>query len=515
MKKSIVLKYKYLLIVTSIIIIYFNSSIANSIISENSSIIFNEEIKSIEFNCKNTSNIIKPFSEINCGPINLVEGGTDLTEQYRQIGIRFIRTHDFSGPTDISTIFPNWNKSAYDEDSYNFTSSDEVISTIVNCGAKVFYRLGESASTNKSLRNIPPDFFKWAEICKHIVMHYNDGWNNGFYYNITHWEIWNEPDLQGFWNGSPQEYYQLYNITSNKLKKYNQSLKIGGPCTSSIDNLNFTSCFLDYMVNENLSLDFYSWHRYTNSPYELYKGSIFIRNLLDSYGFTSCENINTEWNYDILSPQRDKDNAKNAAFTASSLILLQDSGLDYAFRYRGTQDNSWFGRLLGFDLSLFSFNGLYKTPALVYRAFNYLINDSQVRILPSLQEVNDGIQYIAGISDDGKNITIFLSNFENSDTTIQMSIYNLPWHKSFRVVDYLINDISHLDIISDETYDQNLLNYTLSLDSNTVHFIRLTNSSIIPDEVASVATIPIILQLKILDPFIRIIAILMFLTLFG
>ena len=35
---------------------------------------------------------------------------------------------------------------------------------------------------------------KWANVCKHIVMHYNAGWANGFYYNIKNWEVWNEPE---------------------------------------------------------------------------------------------------------------------------------------------------------------------------------------------------------------------------------------------------------------------------------------------------------------------------------
>lgn len=29
-------------------------------------------------------------------------------------------------------------------------------------------------------------------------MHYNDGWADGFSYNITYWEVWKEPDLGNF-----------------------------------------------------------------------------------------------------------------------------------------------------------------------------------------------------------------------------------------------------------------------------------------------------------------------------
>jgi hypothetical protein len=129
---------------------------------------------------------------------------------------------------------------------------------------------------------------KWAEVCKHIVMHYNDGWNNGYHYNITYWEIWNEPDLDGFWDGTADEYYTLYHTIVQTLKAYNPSLKIGGPCTSSIADTNFTHGFLTYLVNNEIPLDFYSWHHYADTPHDLYTSSRTVRNLLDSYGFADC-----------------------------------------------------------------------------------------------------------------------------------------------------------------------------------------------------------------------------------
>ncbi len=76
----------------------------------------------ISIDCNKTDGIIKKFAGINCGPLGQAKG-VDLTEQYKQIGIDFIRTHDFYGPTDISSIFPNWNASVGDEKSYNFSSS--------------------------------------------------------------------------------------------------------------------------------------------------------------------------------------------------------------------------------------------------------------------------------------------------------------------------------------------------------------------------------------------------------
>ena len=208
----------------------------------------------INLDCNQLDGLIHHYCEINCGPMQNHDklDGAELTNQYKEIGIDFIRTHDFNGPTDISTIFPDFTADEEKESSYNFTSSDIYIKSIIQSDSEVFYRLGESASDNKSLREPPVDFEKWANICKHVIMHYNDGWAEGYHYNISYWEIWNEPDLTGFWNGSIQDYYTLYRTTAEIIKEYNPILKVGGPCTSSIYNENFTTKFLHYNPAQNL-----------------------------------------------------------------------------------------------------------------------------------------------------------------------------------------------------------------------------------------------------------------------
>lgn len=465
-----------------------------------------------------TNGVIKPYAEINCGPapISYIENSVDLTNQYQDIGINFIRTHDFFGPTDVSTIFPDWDANPYEEESYNFTSSDEMITPIINTDCKVFYRLGESASDNNSLRIPPANMTKWAEVCKHIVMHYNDGWNNGYHYNITYWEIWNEPDLDGFWDGTADEYYTLYHTIVQTLKAYNPSLKIGGPCTSSIADTNFTHGFLTYLVNNEIPLDFYSWHHYADTPHDLYTSSRTVRNLLDSYGFADCESINTEWNINILTPQRDKDNAKNAAFTACSLTTFQDASIDHAFRYRGTQDNNWLMRLIGFDLALFTHDGIYKTPALSYNAMHYLIRDTPIRLTTPTMDASNGITYLAGISEDKTNISIIISNYEAPDTLYTLNLTNIPWNNtSYTAVFYLIDEDHHLEIVENVTSDKSVYSTMQTLEKSTIHFIRLTSSTVVPDEGPLVASIPPFLRLRIFDPIARIIGILIMILIFG
>jgi len=469
----------------------------------------------ININCDKTNGIIIPYAEINSGPIPIhyIKDAVDLTKQYQEIGINFVRTHDFYGPTDISNIFPNWSADPNQESSYNFSASDECIASIINAGCRVFYRLGESASDNENLRQPPKNFSKWAEVYKHIVMHYNDGWDDGYHYNITYWEIWNEPDLKGFWNGTAEEYYQLYNITAKTLKSYNSSIKIGGPCVSSVNNKNYTINFLEYVAEQHVPLDFFSWHVYTNSPHDLYNASHLVRKMLDDHGFTNCENINTEWNINILTPQRDKDNAKNAAFTASTLIAFQDACIDHAFRYRGTQDNNWLMRLLGFDLSLFTFDGKYKTPALSYLAMNYVAKDTPIRLTPPMN--GSGITYLAGISEDKTNISILISNYDSPDTSCIINVTNLPWNGSYRAAHYVIDEWHHLELTENVTCASPTYSIIKTIKSNTVHLIRLTNSTTLPEEGPPVAKIPFLLRLHILDGITRMLGILLLMLIFG
>lgn len=471
----------------------------------------------ITLDCTALNGTITPYGQINDGPIPVrtATGYADLTAQYHAIGITNIRTHDLNGPTDIHTIFPNLSRDPTDPANYNFTTSDTAITSMITAGAHVYYRLGESATTNTSLRLPPTNYTTWAQVCLHITMHYNDGWDHGYHDNITDWEIWNEPDITPFWNGTPTQYYTLYTLTATTLKNYNHSLHIGGPTTSNPYNHNFTDAFLTYLHNTSAPLDFFSWHSYASSPQDYYNTSTHIRSLLDTYNFTHTQNINSEWNYNILSPQRDKDNAKNTAFTASTLTIFQDAHLDQAYRYRGTQDNNWLMRLIGFDLALFTENGTYKRPALAYQLLHTITTDTPQRIQTPPQNGSTGITYLAGLSPDHTNLSIMITNYNTKNTDETLALTNLPFTQPYTITHYLIDETHHLQIINQTTSNASTLRIPTTLKTNSVHFYRLTTSTALPPEGPTVAKIPLLLRLKILDPFTFILAIWVFLKTLG
>ena len=207
---------------------------------------------------------------------------------------------------DVHAIFPNFDADVNDPASYDFPITDNYLQQIIDSDTKVFYRLGTKIEHEIKKYNIhpPKDFQKWAQICEHIIMHYTEGWANGFHHDIAYWEIWNEPDLdfehperQRTWTGSAEQFYEFYEIAATHLKSRFPHLKIGGPACAF--RKPWFDGFLEYLTRDGnrVPLDFFSWHRYTSLPEKIYERSAYVRETLDRYGYTDTESILNEWNY--------------------------------------------------------------------------------------------------------------------------------------------------------------------------------------------------------------------------
>jgi len=157
---------------------------------------------------------IKRVNDVDNGPLSQ-RGIVDLSGFYKELGIRRVRLHDvpwtYDNVLDINYIFPDWNADPDRPESYDFTQSDFYIRSITSLGISIIYRLGYSAEYKTAVRHNtpPPSYEKWADICAHIVMHYNYGWANGPHANIRYWEVGNEPDGDSlvFWASTPEGDY--------------------------------------------------------------------------------------------------------------------------------------------------------------------------------------------------------------------------------------------------------------------------------------------------------------------
>ena len=305
---------------------------------------------------------IKPMHAVNNGPVGgKVRKTSSNYHLYEEAGIPYARTHDSSFCTsyggehtvDVHRIFKNFDADETLPESYDFEMTDMYLRDIASVGCETFYRLGASIEHQKKVGTIPPkDFHKWARICEHIIRHYNEGWADGFEYNITYWEIWNEPDLyknapekiSPTWSGTTEEFFELYNITAAHLKKCFPNIKIGGPAIAY--DLEWADRFLAQLT---APIDFFSWHCYFHNFDRLVNKSKDVRELLDRHGYTETESILNEWNYvkgwageEMEFTYQAIKQLFGSAFLGATMLSMQKTDTDMLMYYEG-RPSAWCG----------------------------------------------------------------------------------------------------------------------------------------------------------------------------
>ncbi|MBQ6067687.1 MAG: hypothetical protein IJK89_12810 [Clostridia bacterium] len=303
----------------------------------------------------------------NIGRMPEYEIDSEINRCFTEANMTSCRTHDINC-TDIHRIFPDFSKDVNDETSYRFSECDSVLAAIVDTGMEPFFRLGISYSDPVASHDdlVPPaDYTKWSQICEHIILHYNEGWANGFYYGIQYWEIWNEPENSDdisdnhFWIGTDEAFFRLYDTAAKYLKNRFPDLKIGGYGSCGFYALTKTNAvntgasprnqyfvtyfknFLDYIREHRSPMDFFSWHSYTTTEKNA-RYIEYVRDNLKKAGYGEAEIICDEWNYNPM--ENDRIDRRYGAHQTSMLLMFQNEGLDMAHYYDGDDDGQlWAG----------------------------------------------------------------------------------------------------------------------------------------------------------------------------
>ena len=288
----------------------------------------------------------------NAPPITNTQAG-GITNLIAGLEAPFYHFHDaaLENPgyqlLDVSRVFPLFHLDPDDPKNYNFGPSDDYLRFCVEQGAEIDIRLGESIehAQKNYLAVPPPDREKWAEICAHIVRHYNHGWANGHHWNIRYWSIWEEPDnpelLRGEKDVYEKEYLPLYAAAARRLKREFPEIKVGGPnCMGAGRSLEL---FVDYCAREKLPLDFVFWTAYRRDPENYFDDAARIRKLVDAKGYPQAEIGVSEWHLGPVSWRghgcvngkrhseewtRSLAGLDSGVFTAAVLMRMQDSVID-------------------------------------------------------------------------------------------------------------------------------------------------------------------------------------------
>jgi len=336
-----------------------------------------------------TGEVIKPIHGLCNGPVSY-GGLTDLSAEYREIGVPYVRLHDTDWPfpqvVDIYQIFRDFSKDENDPANYDFTLTDQYIAAIDKVNAGIIFRLGTSIEHLPNRRYVyaPANNQKWARVAAHIIMHYNEGWASGYHYGIRRWELWNEPEdsdgaRQQMWIGTKEQYFALYDTVSRYLKdQFGDRISVGGYASCGFygilpggkgDSDGFVSYFKDfiaYISSHGCTLDFFSYHYYGIDDTVQPLFASYVRQALDEAGYSHAEIIVDEWNYRFSSVQDflDMKNMVGARYVGRMFCAFQDSRVDIATYYDGQPHMKWCG--------LFSRELLKQKPYFVFLLFGKL-----------------------------------------------------------------------------------------------------------------------------------------------
>lgn len=179
-----------------------------------------------------------------------------------ELGFRYIRFHDIFHDI-LGTVNLIGGKLSYD-----WTKLDSLYDQLLAKGIKPFVELG---FTPEALKTSDQTIFYWkgntshprldlwqqliGDFARHIIARYGADEVRSWFF-----EVWNEPNLAGFWQGADQQaYFALYGITARALKAVDPGLRVGGPSTAGAG---WIPEFLAYVHTSNAPIDFVTTHTY-------------------------------------------------------------------------------------------------------------------------------------------------------------------------------------------------------------------------------------------------------------
>ena len=272
-----------------------------------------------------------------------------------EIGFSHIRGHGLF--CDDMAIYQEYEEDGQRKEEYNYTYLDMVMDSYHKLGLKPFLELGfmprKLASGTQTVfywegNTTPPrDYVLWVDMVQKLLCHLMDRYGRD---EVVTWpiEVWNEPNLPGFWeNADKEEYFKLFSVTFRAIKEVDSRFGVGGPAICGVEDDVWMKAFLDYCKREELYPDFITRHHYTtevpehvghygyaelSEPEAGFASLQLTRDIIDSYSeFQGLPIHITEFNTSYIPNCPLHDTNENAAFIAHQLSRLGDVNESYSY----------------------------------------------------------------------------------------------------------------------------------------------------------------------------------------
>ena len=255
-----------------------------------------------------------------------------LTMLQNDVNFKYIRFHGLLH--DDMRVYTEDKKTG--EPIYNWQYIDRLYDFLLSIKIRPFVEFGfmpsDLAAGTKTIfwwkGNVskPKSYEKWNALIKNLVQHWKERYGEE---EVRKWyfEVWNEPDLKGFFDGTQEDYFELYANTVNSVKSVSAAYRVGGPATSATK---WVADFLSYCDKNKVPVDFVSTHDYgTTSVLDEFgtkkqqlksvrdtiaKDVKAVKGLINASAFKSAELHFTEWNTSPSSRDPIHDTYQNAAY---------------------------------------------------------------------------------------------------------------------------------------------------------------------------------------------------------
>ena len=402
---------------------------------------------------------IAPIHGVNNGPLvrnaweiedcQQIWYSSNYTEEYSEMQIPSSRTHG-EGPGDMNRIWVHADENGvpiyegYDPlnlSNYDFTETDQrVQATLATTHTSVYWRMGYSKAYPtyedcSDWRSPPDNFTVFAQAAVQVLKHYREGWNDGFYFDsFDVVEVWNEPYLSDWWNGTADEYYELFHaVNSAVTSEFGDEIEVVAAITIGADSIEFSERFMELAQQNNEPIDAIYVHLYRINPsqttYFFTHETESIGAFLAQYGYSENTPVYiTEWNRNIPIYAQ---SPASQAYLTSVLTIYNDL-------WEGNAGNSSYDvntlRMAHFFAARSFFweeNGRIKPPGITWTVYGEMVANTSIRLqneggFPSDSLDSNEFNILAGKSENGSQVGILLSRYvdENASQPNGFSEFN-------------------------------------------------------------------------------------------
>jgi hypothetical protein len=229
---------------------------------------------------------------------------------------------------------------------------ESVIKRISDSGGIVILNIfGTPAGLGRVLdkKSVPEDLSAFKSLIKTIIRELSCKKRYSVWY-----EFWNAPDLDDFFLGRKQEYFNLYREIAETVKELENettiNIPLGGPAISWwFQNLGGNTIvtpersliyeLIKYCYRYRLPLDFITWHAYSTDAQAEKELTVYrkpavalIREWLTYFNFNRTTPLFVdEWNYDRnanVLPERKENSFIGASYIPARIMHMYSAGID-------------------------------------------------------------------------------------------------------------------------------------------------------------------------------------------